>query len=511
MSDDTTLGRTTPPSGGSRPTGAAGATRGAVGGIPLRPADAALSRVENLVDPSSFLELGSERLHNATGFGLEDRRIPGDGVVAGTAAIDERAVHVFAQDRYVLGGSLGEAHADRIADTIMRATRGGTPVVGINDSGGARIQEGVASLDGYGRVFSANVAASGRVPQISVILGACAGGAVYSPALMDITIMSDAGTMFLTGPRIVRAVTGEDVDARALGGPEVHGTRTGSAHLIAPDDAAALTLTRQVLSYLPSAAWHPGPVVESRAPAHDDPGAVVPGEARDPYDVRDVIAGIVDEASFLELQVGWARNLVIGFARMEGATVGVIANQPAWLAGVLDATASEKGARFVRFCDAFGIPLVVLVDVPGFLPGTSQEHGGVIRRGAKLLHAFTSATVPRISLVLRKAYGGAYIVMNSRSIGADAVLAWPGAELAVLGAEGAADLIFRREIEAHPERREPLMASYRRDAMDVGVAAGRGSVSEIIDPSDSRAAIATLLRSLRGGPPRGYVHDNLPQ
>jgi len=511
VSDDTTLGRTTPPSGGSRPTGAAGTTRGAVGGIPLRPADAALSRVENLVDPSSFLELGSERLHNATGFGLEDRRIPGDGVVAGTAAIDERAVHVFAQDRYVLGGSLGEAHADRIADTIMRATRGGTPVVGINDSGGARIQEGVASLDGYGRVFSANVAASGRVPQISVILGACAGGAVYSPALMDITIMSDAGTMFLTGPRIVRAVTGEDVDARALGGPEVHGTRTGSAHLIAPDDAAALTLTRQVLSYLPSAAWHPGPVAESRAPAHDDPGAVVPGEARDPYDVRDVIAGIVDEASFLELQVGWARNLVIGFARMEGATVGVIANQPAWLAGVLDATASEKGARFVRFCDAFGIPLVVLVDVPGFLPGTSQEHGGVIRRGAKLLHAFTSATVPRISLVLRKAYGGAYIVMNSRSIGADAVLAWPGAELAVLGAEGAADLIFRREIEAHPERREPLMASYRRDAMDVGVAAGRGSVSEIIDPSDSRAAIATLLRSLRGGPPRGYVHDNLPQ
>jgi acetyl-CoA carboxylase carboxyltransferase component len=392
-----------------------------------------------------------------------------------------------------------------------RANKGGTPVVGINDSGGARIQEGVASLDGYGRVFSANVAASGRVPQISVILGACAGGAVYSPALMDLTVMSDAGTMFLTGPRIVRAVTGEDVDARSLGGPEVHGARTGSAHLVAPDDATALDLVRDLLSYLPSAAWAPLPTVAPLAPEHDDPGAYVPREARDPYDVRDVIAGIVDAGSFLELQRAWARNLVVGFARMEGSTVGVIANQPAWLAGVLDATASEKGARFVRFCDAFGIPLVVLVDVPGFLPGTSQEHGAVIRRGAKLLHAFTSATVPRISLVMRKAYGGAYIVMNSRSIGADAVLAWPGAELAVLGAEGAADLVFRREIEAHPERRGELMDRYREDAMDVGVAAGRGSVSEIIAPQESREAIALLLRGMRGGAPRGFVHDNLPQ
>ena len=482
-----------------------------VEGMPLRPADSARSRIDLLVDGGSFLELGSARLHRATGFGLEGRRIPGDGVVAGTAQVDERPVHVFAQDRYVLGGSLGEAHADRIAETILRATRGGTPVVGINDSGGARIQEGVASLDGYGRVFSANVAASGRVPQISVILGACAGGAVYSPALMDLTVMSDAGTMFLTGPRIVRAVTGEDVDARTLGGPEVHGARTGSAHLVAPDDASALALTRRLLSYLPSAAWLPTPRVAPRPPAHDDPGSVVPAEARDPYDVRDVVAAVVDEGSLLELQKDWARNLVVGLARIEGSTVGIVANQPAWLAGVLDATASEKGARFVRFCDAFGIPLVVLVDVPGFLPGTSQEHGGVIRRGAKLLHAFTSATVPRISLVIRKAYGGAYIVMNSRSIGADAVLAWPGAELAVLGAEGAADLIFRREIEAHPERREVLMDTYRREAMDVDVAAGRGSVSEIIDPADSRSAIAALLRSLAGGPSRGFVHDNLPQ
>jgi acetyl-CoA carboxylase carboxyltransferase component len=477
----------------------------------LLPADAARSRVRRLVDEGSFIELGSRRLHRATGFGLERKRVPGDGVVAGTADIDGRPVHVFAQDRYVLGGSLGEAHADRIAETIARAMRGGTPVVGINDSGGARIQEGVASLDGYGRVFSANVAASGRVPQISVILGACAGGAVYSPALMDLTIMSDEATMFLTGPRIVRAVTGEDVDGRSLGGPEVHHGRTGSAHLVAADDDEALALTRLALSYLPGAAWLPTPVVAPIEPEHDDPGAAVPREGRDPYDVRDVLAGIVDAGSLLELQSAWARNLVIGLARIEGQTVGIVANQPAWLAGVLDATASEKGARFVRFCDAFGIPLVVLVDVPGFMPGTSQEHGGVIRRGAKLLHAFTSATVPRISLVLRKAYGGAYIVMNSRSIGADAVLAWPGAELAVLGAEGAADLVFRREIEAHPERRVELMERYREDAMNVDVAAGRGSVSEIIDPQESRPVIASLLRSLRNGAPRGFVHDNMPQ
>jgi acetyl-CoA carboxylase carboxyltransferase component len=488
-----------------------GAELGDVGAADLRQPDAAASRVDRLLDAGSFLELGSARVHRATGFGLERKRVPGDGVVAGTGTLAGRPVHVFAQDRYVLGGSLGEAHADRIAETIGRALRGGTPVIGINDSGGARIQEGVAALDGYGAVFRANVAASGRVPQLSVVLGACAGGAVYSPALMDLTIMSDAATMFLTGPRVVRAVTGEDVDARTLGGPEVHGARTGSAHLLAADDDEALALAGRVLSYLPSAAWLPAPVVDPAPPAHDDPGAAVPRDPRAPYDVRDVIAGVVDGGSFLELQERWARNLVIGFARMDGRSVGVIANQPAWLAGVLDATASEKGARFVRMCDAFGLPLVVLVDVPGFMPGSEQEHGSVIRRGAKLLHAFTSATVPRVSLVLRKAYGGAYIVMNSRSIGADAVLAWPGAELAVLGAEGAADLVFRRELERHPERRDELMTRYREDAMDVGVAAGRGSVSEIVRPEESREALLGLLRALRDGPPRGFVHDNLPQ
>ncbi|MEY3020733.1 MAG: hypothetical protein RLZZ272_1717 [Actinomycetota bacterium] len=477
----------------------------------LTPPDAARARLERLLDPGSLVELGSAREHRASAFGLAARRPPGDGVVAGVASIDARPVHVYAQDRHVLGGSLGEEHADRIASTIQGAVRGGTPVIGINDSGGARIQEGVAALDGYGRVFRANVAASGRVPQLALVLGPCAGGAVYSPALMDFTIMSDAATMFLTGPRVVQSVTGEEVDARSLGGPEVHSARTGSAHLVARDDDHAFDLARDLLALLPPSAWAPVPVLDAEAPPDVDLRALVPTDPRAAYDVRAVVRGLLDGGRFLELQASWARNLVIGFGRMDGRTVGIVANQPDWLAGVLDATASEKGARFVRTCDAFGIPLVVLVDVPGFLPGTSQERGGVIRRGAKLLHAFTSATVPRVSVVLRKAYGGAYIVMNSRSIGADAVLAWPTAELAVLGAEGAADVVFRRELSEHPERREDLLEEYRREAMAVGVAARRGSVHEIIEPDTTASALRSLLAAFSGGEPRGFVHDNLPQ
>jgi acetyl-CoA carboxylase carboxyltransferase component len=477
----------------------------------LQPGDGARSRLSRLLDPSSFVELGSARQHRATGFGLERRHPDGDGVVAGTGEIEGRAVNVYAQDRRVLGGSLGEAHADKIARSIEQASRGGVPVIGINDSGGARIQEGVAALDGYGRVFTANVAASGRVPQISLLLGPCAGGATYSPALMDFTIMSDEASMFLTGPRVVKAVTGEDVDARSLGGPEVHGERSGSAHFVVDDDEQAFAVARELLGYLPSSAWSGPTEVPVEEPPAVDLRAVVPSDGRAPYDVRDLIRGVVDGGRFLEVQEHWARNLVVGFARIDGRTVGVVANQARWLAGVLDGTASEKGARFVRFCDAFGIPLVVAVDVPGFLPGTAQEHGGVIRKGAKLLHAFTSATVPRVSIVLRKAFGGAYIVMNSRSIGADAVLAWPGAELAVMGAEGAADIVFRRAIEAEPERREELVEGYRRDAMHVDVAARRGSVDEVIAPEDTRAAIVSLLRSLRGARQPGFVHDNLPQ
>ena len=479
--------------------------------IALQPGDGARVRLSRLLDRDSFVELGSQRQHRANQFGLDRRRPDSDGVVAGTASIGGRQVNVYAQDRRVLGGSLGEAHADKIARTIEQAGRGGVPVVGIHDSGGARIQEGVAALDGYGQVFRANVGASGRVPQIALILGPCAGGAVYSPALMDFTIMTDDAYMFLTGPRVVKAVTGEDVDARSLGGPEVHGERSGSASFVVDDDEAAFALTRELLSYLPSSSSSPLPEIAPEPPLDVDLRNIVPTDGREPYDVRDVIRGIVDGGKFLEVQERWARNLVVGFARIDGRTVGVVANQAKWLAGVLDLTASEKGARFVRFCDAFGIPLVVGVDVPGFLPGTAQENGGVIRKGAKLLHAFASATVPRVTVVLRKAFGGAYIVMNSRSLGADAVLAWPNAELAVMGAEGAADIIFRRQLDAEPHRREEMVEAYREEAMHVDLAARRGSVDEIIEPDETRDALIGILRSLRNARQPAFVHDNLPQ
>lgn len=477
----------------------------------LQPGDGARARLSRLLDAGSLVELGSQRQHRANSFGLDRRRPDSDGVVTGRAEIDGRSVAVYAQDRRVLGGSLGEAHADKVAQTIHAAARGGVPVVGINDSGGARIQEGVAALDGYGHVFRANVAASGRVPQLALIMGPCAGGATYSPALMDFVVMTDEATMFLTGPRVVKAVTGEDVDARALGGPEVHTGRSGVAHFVVQDDDEAFALSRELLSYLPSSSSVAPPEVEPREPKDVDLRSIVPVDGRQPYDVRDVIAGLVDGGDFLEVQRDWAKNLVIGFSRIDGRTVGIVANQAKWLAGVLDLTASEKGARFVRFCDAFGIPLVVLVDVPGFLPGTAQESNGVIRKGAKLLHAFASATVPRVSVVMRKAFGGSYIVMNSRSLGADAVLAWPGAELAVMGAEGAADIIFRRQIDEHPEQREELIDSYRRDAMNVDLAARRGSVDEIVAPDETRQALVSILRSLRGAREPGFVHDNLPQ
>ena len=467
----------------------------------LRPVDDARSRLDALLDPGTLLELGSQRQHRAFGFGMEQRRPDGDGVVAGVGAIGGRPVHVYAQDRHVLGGSLGEAHADRIARTIEAAARGGTPVVGINDSGGARIQEGVASLDGYGAVFRANVVASGRVPQIALVLGPCAGGAVYSPALMDFVVMRRDAYMFLTGPRVVKAVTHEDVDALTLGGPAVHTERSGCAHFVVDDDAAAFALARDLLSYLPSSSHTPAPSVPALPPADVDLANVVPTDERQPYDVRDVIAGIVDGGRLLEVHAAWARNLVVGFARVDGETVGIVANQADWLAGCLDLQASEKGAAFVRFCDAFSIPLVVLVDVPGFLPGTAQESGGVIRKGGTLLRAFASATVPRVTVVLRKAYGGAYIVMNSRSLGADAVLAWPRAELAVMGAEGAVDVIYRREVAADPTARERLAERYRAEAMDVTLAARRGSVDEIIEPAATRPALISLLRALRGGAP----------
>lgn len=475
-------------------------------------ASARSTALGGLVDPGSFQEFGSQARHRVTAFGMAAKRPPGDGVVTGLARIDGRPAGVFAQDPRQLGGSLGEVHAAKIAAVLDHAARTRVPVVGLLDSGGARIQEGVAALDGYGEIFRRNVGLSGRVPQISVVLGVCAGGAVYSPALTDIVIMKREGAhMFVTGPKVVRAVTFEDVTLAELGGAGIHATASGVAHLVADTDDDALDLTRAVLGYLPSSCWDEPPIAPPADPEPPIAGLRVPDDHRLPYDVRDIVRGVVDADSFLELQEHFAANLVVGFARVEGRSVGVVANQPRVLAGCLDIAASEKGARFVRMCDAFGIPLVVLVDVPGFLPGLGQEAGGIIRKGAKLLYAFAEATVPRVTVVLRKAFGGAYIVMNSKSLGADAVFSWPSAEIAVMGAEGAIDIIFRRDLEADPGRRDALIEQYRTEAMAPHLPAERLSVDEIIAPDDTRAVVSGTLAALdRAAVPR-FRHDNLPQ
>jgi propionyl-CoA carboxylase beta chain len=476
--------------------------------LPAVPA-VARARIDALVDPESFIESGSMARHRTTAFGMQRKRPPGDGVVTGYARIDGRPVGLFAQDPGVLGGSLGEVHASKILAVLNYAERARTPVVGLIDSGGARIQEGIGALDGYAAIFRSNVQLSGRVPQLSVILGPCAGGAVYSPALTDIVIMQrDRAYMFLTGPKVVHAVTGEEVTAGQLGGAEVHSRQSGVAHLVAEDTAHALTLTTRVLSYLPDSCWELPPTAPVIAA---EPLPALPADYRQAYDVRRVVRGIVDGGSFLELQPAFARNLVIGFARVEGRPVGVVANQPQALAGVLDIHAAEKGARFVRMCDAFGLPLVTLVDTPGFLPGTRQEADGVIRKGAKLLYAYSEATVPRITVVLRKAFGGAYIVMNSRALGADAVFCWPGSQMAVMGADGAVDLIHRRELEADPALRADLVEAYQLTAMAPETAAERLSVDEIIQPQRTRTAVGATLRRLEGAIRSTFRHDNLPQ
>ena len=468
-----------------------------------------LERVELLVDPGTFTEFGSAARHRTHAFDMQRKRPAGDGVVTGTARLNGRPVAVFSQDPSALGGSLGEVHAGKISQLLAKAERARTPIVGLLDSGGARIQEGVGALDGYGDIFRRNVALSGRVPQVSVVLGPCAGGAVYSPALTDIVVMRRHDAyMFLTGPRVVKAVTFEDVTLEQLGGAQMHAEASGVAHLVAEDTAHALELTARVLDYLPSSCWDAPPVF---APAAPDALPPIPADHRMPYDVRTVIRGLVDGDSFLELQEHFARNIVTGFARMDGHAIGVVANQPYHLAGCLDIASSEKAARFVRMCDAFGVPLVTLVDVPGFLPGLSQEAGGAIRKGAKLLYAFAEATVPRVTVVLRKAFGGAYIVMNSKSLGADAVYSWPGAELAVMGAEGAVDVIYRRELAADPGRRAELVERYRAEAMAPHIPAERLSIDEVIEPAETRAVIAATLASLRGAIQPGFRHDTQPQ
>jgi acetyl-CoA carboxylase carboxyltransferase component len=479
----------------------------------------ARERLDLLLDPGSFVELDPFVTTRSRDFGLDPIAAPADGVITGHGTIDGRPVHVFSQDFTVLGGSLGEGHAQKICQVLDLAVRCGTPVIGLNDSGGARIQEGVTSLGGYADIFLRNTLASGVIPQISAIMGPCAGGAVYSPAITDFTIMvRGTAYMFVTGPQVVKAVTREEVSFEDLGGADVHAAKSGIAHFVAADDEDCLLLIRRLLGYLPSNNLDDPP---RRSPTDDparaDPAldAIVPDDPARPYDMHEVIRPIMDDGEMLEVHAGYARNLIVGFARLHGRPVGVIAQQPAVLAGVLDIDASVKGARFVRFCDAFNLPLVTFVDVPGFLPGVAQEHGGIIREGAKLLYAYCEATVPKMTVITRKAYGGAYDVMSSKHVRGDLNLAWPTAEIAVMGPEGAIDIIFRKELAeaVEPEaRRRELVAEYRAQFANPYVAASRGYVDDVIIPRETRRRLIAALEVLhrkRDANPR-KKHGNIP-
>lgn len=456
-----------------------------------------LERLELLCDSGSLALIRSEVISPVMG----ERAREGDGVLGGSGLVDGRPVFCYAQDSSFAGGSLGEAHANTIARVLELADRGRAPVVGFVSSGGARMQEGVAALGGYGRIFRRTVALSGRVPQISIVSGVSAGGGAYSPALTDWVVMTEESSMFLTGPAVVREALGEDVDAEHLGGPRVH-QRNGVCHFVVRDDVDSARLARELLGYLPSHSAAPAPRAAPEPPAGRDPGASVPGESRRVYDVRTVIRALVDGGELLEFSAGWARNLVIAMARIDGRPVGVIANQPRYLGGVLDAASSEKGARFVSKCNAFGIPLLVLVDTPGFMPGTRQEAAGVIRHGASLVHAFAQATVPRVTLILRKAFGGAFITMNSKDLGADYVFAWPQAEIGVMGAKPAVGVIHRRQLAAaqDPEaERERLARQYADAQLRAQVAASTGYVDELITPRETRSRLIWAFNSLVGG------------
>jgi acetyl-CoA carboxylase carboxyltransferase component len=454
-------------------------------------------RLEHLFDPGSLQVIRTEVI--SARMGAKAR--PGDGVVAAAGRVGGRPVFAYAQDASFAGGSLGALHADTIVRILELAGRARAPVVGFIESGGARLQEGVSALGGYGRIFRANSALSGRVPQISVITGTSAGGGSYSPALTDFVIMTRESSMFLTGPGVVREVMGEDVGADELGGASVH-ERNGVCHCVADDTPAAIDLTRELLAYLPQSAWELPEPGAPEPPDGDDPGVHVPGDQRRVYDVRDVVDTILDAGRHVEIAPRWARNMVCAFGRIDGRPVGVVANQPRMLGGVLDAESATKAARFVRTCDTYGLPLVVLVDTPGFLPGTRQERGGVIRHGAKLLHAFAEATVPRVTVVLRKAFGGAYITMNSKDLGAHLTFAWPSAQIGVMGAEQAVGIVARRDLaeasDPDATRRE-LAAAYADEHLSATAAARAGFVDEVIDPADTRARLAWGLATL---PPR---------
>ncbi|MFJ9181424.1 acyl-CoA carboxylase subunit beta [Streptomyces sp. NPDC102360] len=461
-------------------------------------------RIALLLDEGSFQEVETLRRHRATGFGLEDRKPHTDGVITGWGTVHGRTVFVYAHDFRIFGGALGEAHATKIHKLMDLAAASGAPLVSLNDGAGARIQEGVTALAGYGGIFQRNTRSSGVIPQISVMLGPCAGGAAYSPALTDFVFMvRETSQMFITGPDVVQAVTGEEVSQNGLGGADVHAVTSGVAHFAYDDEESCLEDVRFLLSLLPSNNRELPPREPGGDPADRPTPALldlVPADANRSYDMRKVIEEIADDGEFFEVHPSWAGNILCALARMDGEVVGFVANQPLSMAGVLDIGASEKAARFVQFCDAFNIPLVTLVDVPGFLPGVDQEHGGIIRHGAKLLYAYCNATVPRISLIVRKAYGGAYIVMDSRSIGADIALAWPTNEIAVMGAEGAANVIFRREIADadDPEAmRQQKIKEYRTELMHPYYAAERGLVDDVIDPADTRAVLIRTLAMLR--------------
>ncbi|MCD6555233.1 MAG: methylmalonyl-CoA carboxyltransferase [Anaerolineae bacterium] len=479
----------------------------------------ARERLGLLLDPDSFYEIDEFVTHRATGFGMEEKRFLGDGVVTGWGTIDGRLVYVFAQDFTVMGGSLGQAHGAKICKVMDLAMKNGAPLIGIDDSGGARIQEGVDSLWAYGEIFTRNTLASGVIPQLSVIMGPCAGGAVYSPAITDFVFMvQNTSHMFITGPAVIKAVTREEVTQEELGGAMAHNTKSGVAHFAAPDEETCLTQVRRLLSFLPQNNVEDPPYV----PPTDDPqrmdealDTLVPDDPSKPYDMKEVIARVVDDGDFLEVHQHFAQNLIVGFARLDGHPVGIVAQQPMVLAGVIDIDASDKGARFIRFCDCFNIPLVTFCDTPGYMPGVAQEHGGIIRHGAKMLYAYAEATVPKVAVITRKAYGGAYIVMSSKHLRGDINLAWPSAEIAVMGPEGAVNVVFRRDLKAAEDteaRRAELVQEYRDKFANPYVAAARGYLDAVIAPHETRPRVIAALRMLENKrdslPPK--KHGNIP-
>ncbi|HEY2825600.1 MAG TPA: acyl-CoA carboxylase subunit beta [Gemmatimonadales bacterium] len=479
----------------------------------------ARERLDLLLDPGSFVELDRFVTHRATGFGLEDQKPLGDGVVTGYGRVDARLVYVFAQDFTVFGGSLAEAHAEKICKIMDLAVRNGAPVIGLNDSGGARIQEGVVSLGGYADIFLRNTMASGVVPQISAILGPCAGGAVYSPAITDFVFMvRGLSYMFVTGPNVVKTVTHEDVTSEELGGADIHGGTSGVAHFVHDSEMQCIAEIRRLVSFIPGNNIDSPPARVASDPADrrdEELLAVVPDNPNKPYDMHEVIRRVVDDGELLEVHRDFATNLIVGFARLGGHPVGLIGNQPSVLAGVLDSKASIKGARFIRFCDAFNIPIVTFEDVPGFLPGVEQEHGGIIMHGAKLLYAYAEATVPKLTVITRKAYGGAYDVMSSRHVRGDFNVAWPIAEIAVMGPKGAAEILFKRDIAAAKDpqaKLDELVEDYRERFAHPYEAAARGFLDDVIDPRDTRpcliSALQTLLSKRDTNPPK--KHGNIP-